>query len=254
MCEGKGVYVCEVYWECGACELPDVQGVSCAALSECWHPMSLHHSVLRFPLGYSSAHTSPASSSAAFTVHRTQLPTHNNTHTHAHACMTCLCLSYTACPTHKHTQSEVILRCGLSPYQSALYGIVSAALRAERDKAKAEKAAAGGGGGGGGAGARGLGNGGGGAGGGGGVRGVNNTVMELRCICNHPTLRWVLVGWWCVCWVLGACMLVLCDAHTYTGSGSQPAARATCKRATRSHPFAQQPDAVHLGSCPSSSP
>lgn len=63
-------------------------------------------------------------------------------------------------------QSEVILRCGLSPYQSALYDIVKAALRAERVKAPGAAAAA----------AR-------------GVKGVNNTVMELRCICNHPMLR-----------------------------------------------------------------
>lgn len=25
----------------------------------------------------------------------------------------------------------------------------------------------------------------------GGVRGVNNAVMELRTICNHPLIRWV---------------------------------------------------------------
>lgn len=68
-----------------------------------------------------------------------------------------------------YVQSEVILRCGLSPYQSALYGLVKAALRAERDKAKgADKGAA----------SR-------------GVKGVNNTIMELRNICNHPMLRWV---------------------------------------------------------------
>jgi len=70
-------------------------------------------------------------------------------------------------------QSEVILRCGLSPYQSALYYIVKAALRAERVKAPGAAAAA--------AATR-------------GVKGVNNTVMELRCICNHPMLRCVAVS------------------------------------------------------------
>jgi hypothetical protein len=68
-------------------------------------------------------------------------------------------------------QSEVILHCGLSPYQSALYDIVKAALRAERDKAKAVK----------GPGALAAAK---------GVKGINNTVMELRCICNHPMLRY----------------------------------------------------------------
>ena len=72
-------------------------------------------------------------------------------------------------------QSEVILHCGLSPYQSALYDIVKAALRAERTKAKDEKGP------GAVAAAR-------------GVKGVNNTVMELRCICNHPMLRSVSLG------------------------------------------------------------
>lgn len=75
-----------------------------------------------------------------------------------------------AAQTLSSMQSEVILRCGLSPYQSALYGLVKAALRAERDKVKgADKGAAA---------SR-------------GVKGVNNTVMELRNICNHPMLRWV---------------------------------------------------------------
>jgi hypothetical protein len=55
----------------------------------------------------------------------------------------------------------------LSPYQSALYDIVKCALHAERDKDKKAGAVAA---------SR-------------GVRGVNNTVMELRCICNHPMLR-----------------------------------------------------------------
>jgi hypothetical protein len=55
----------------------------------------------------------------------------------------------------------------LSPYQSALYDIVNCALHAERDKDKKAGAVAA---------SR-------------GVRGVNNTVMELRCICNHPMLR-----------------------------------------------------------------
>jgi SNF2 family DNA or RNA helicase len=70
----------------------------------------------------------------------------------------------------RRPQSEVILRCGLSPYQSALYDIVKAALRAERDKAKVDK----------GPGALTAAK---------GVKGINNTVMELRCICNHPMLR-----------------------------------------------------------------
>lgn len=64
------------------------------------------------------------------------------------------------------------MRCGLGPYQSALYDIVKAALRAERDKAKADK----------GPGAL--------AAATKGVKGINNTVMELRCICNHPMLRY----------------------------------------------------------------
>lgn len=83
------------------------------------------------------------------------------------ACLNPWCGAH--CKTSFSIQSEVILRCGLSAYQSALYGLVKAALKAERDKAKgADKGAA----------SR-------------GVKGVNNTVMELRNICNHPMLRWV---------------------------------------------------------------
>jgi SNF2 family DNA or RNA helicase len=55
-------------------------------------------------------------------------------------------------------QSEVVLRCRLGPYQSALYDLVKSKLR-EEDGAAA------------------------------GVKGINNTVMELRNICNHPMLR-----------------------------------------------------------------
>lgn len=83
---------------------------------------------------------------------------------HTHSLL--FCVRHVAC-----LQSEVILRCGLSPYQSALYDTVKAALRAERAKDKqgqgpgAVAAARG-------------------------VKGVNNTVMELRNICNHPMLRW----------------------------------------------------------------
>jgi hypothetical protein len=57
-------------------------------------------------------------------------------------------------------QSEVVLRCRLGPYQSALYDLVKSKLREEE-------------------------------GGSAGVKGINNTVMELRNICNHPTLRCV---------------------------------------------------------------
>jgi hypothetical protein len=93
-----------------------------------------------------------------------------------HMCDDLDVVSLAPVPTlHHPLQSEVILRCGLSPYQSALYDIVKAALRAERDKAKgADKGAA--------AASR-------------GVKGVNNTVMELRNICNHPMLRWVATNW-----------------------------------------------------------
>lgn len=65
-------------------------------------------------------------------------------------------------------KSEVILRCGLSPYQLALYDTVKAALRAERAKGKGDKGSV--------AAFK-------------GVKGVNNTMMELRNICNHPMLR-----------------------------------------------------------------
>lgn len=68
-------------------------------------------------------------------------------------------------------QSEVILRCGLSPYQLALYDTVKAALRAERAKGKGDKGDKGS------------------AAAFKGVKGVNNTMMELRNICNHPMLR-----------------------------------------------------------------
>ncbi|WIA16563.1 hypothetical protein OEZ85_013234 [Tetradesmus obliquus] len=55
-------------------------------------------------------------------------------------------------------KSEVVLRCRLGPYQSALYDLVKSKLRAEDGE-------------------------------GAGVKGINNTVMELRNICNHPLLR-----------------------------------------------------------------
>ncbi|KAF6263561.1 SNF2 family N-terminal domain-containing protein [Scenedesmus sp. NREL 46B-D3] len=55
-------------------------------------------------------------------------------------------------------KSEVVLRCRLGPYQSALYDLVKSKLREEE------------------------------GGGAGGVKGINNTVMELRNICNHPLL------------------------------------------------------------------
>ncbi|WIA36756.1 hypothetical protein OEZ86_008024 [Tetradesmus obliquus] len=54
-------------------------------------------------------------------------------------------------------KSEVVLRCRLGPYQSALYHLVKSKLRAEDGE-------------------------------GAGVKGINNTVMELRNICNHPLL------------------------------------------------------------------
>jgi hypothetical protein len=72
-------------------------------------------------------------------------------------------------------QTEVVLRVPLSPYQAALYDIVKAALRAERAKTKTSRGA---------------------VAGSSAVRGVHNTVMELRCICNHPMLRCVCV---CAC-------------------------------------------------------
>lgn len=69
-------------------------------------------------------------------------------------------------------QTEVVLRCQLSPYQAALYDLVKSKLRNEAaagtagSSSKSGSAAAG-------------------------VKGVNNTVMELRNICNHPVLRYV---------------------------------------------------------------
>jgi SNF2 family DNA or RNA helicase len=57
-------------------------------------------------------------------------------------------------------QREVVLHCCLSPYQATLYELVKSSLKdAEGSTARA--------------------------------KGINNTVMELRTICNHPFLRWV---------------------------------------------------------------
>lgn len=61
------------------------------------------------------------------------------------------------------SQAEVVLRCRLGPYQSALYELVKSKLRGEEGSA--------------------------------GVKGINNTVMELRNICNHPLLRLVWQAW-----------------------------------------------------------
>jgi hypothetical protein len=63
-------------------------------------------------------------------------------------------------------QSEVVLRCRLGPYQSVLYDLVKSKLR-EEDGSSA------------------------------GVKGINNTVMELRNICNHPVLRCALCAACC---------------------------------------------------------
>mgnify|MGYP001807475060 CR=1 FL=1 len=72
---------------------------------------------------------------------------------------------------------EVVLQAALGPYQAALMRLVRHGF---------EAAAGGGGGGGGGDGEKD-------GGGGGGAtavnRAVNNTVMEMRNICNHPFLR-----------------------------------------------------------------
>ncbi|KAF8065502.1 hypothetical protein HT031_003103 [Scenedesmus sp. PABB004] len=71
-----------------------------------------------------------------------------------------------AVATELPPKREVVLRVPISPYQAALYDLVRTKFR--------DGGAPGGGGGG---------------GGGSGARGVNNTVMELRNICNHPALR-----------------------------------------------------------------
>lgn len=54
-------------------------------------------------------------------------------------------------------QVEHVLRCCASPYQAALSSLVASKLKDEE--------------------------------GGGSARGINNTVMELRSIANHPLLR-----------------------------------------------------------------
>lgn len=83
------------------------------------------------------------------------------------AAATCQGYSEPGCRRHPTTflpflllQNEIVLRCQLGPYQSALYELVTSKLRDEEGAA--------------------------------GVKGINNTVMELRNICNHPLLRLVV--------------------------------------------------------------
>lgn len=56
-------------------------------------------------------------------------------------------------------QREVLLRCPLSPYQQLLTDLVTSSLVDEEGEVCKAK-------------------------------GINNTVMELRSICNHPYIRW----------------------------------------------------------------
>lgn len=97
---------------------------------------------------------------------------------------------------------EVVLRCGLSPYQRHLLGMVRSGFEGSAGAAAAAAAAGGGGAGAGGGGEgaeqqqrqqRRGGGGGGGAPSAAAAMGtsINNTVMELRNICNHPFIRWV---------------------------------------------------------------
>ncbi|KAI8474646.1 MAG: P-loop containing nucleoside triphosphate hydrolase protein [Monoraphidium minutum] len=69
-------------------------------------------------------------------------------------------------------KTEVVLRCKMSPYQEALYSLVTRSFAGGDAGGGDDK-----GGGGGGGGGRGLG------------VSVNNALMELRTICNHPLIR-----------------------------------------------------------------
>lgn len=76
----------------------------------------------------------------------------------------------------RQLQVEHLVRCMPSPYQQALFSIVKQQLTAEGDAAAPKRTVA-----------------------------VSNSVMELRNICNHPTIRLLSRGF--ASW---QCAAVLC--------------------------------------------
>ncbi len=94
-------------------------------------------------------------------------------------------------------KSEVVLRAAMGPYQAALMRLVRCGFEAGAG------AAGGSGGGSGASGATAL------------NRAVNNTVMEMRNICNHPYIRCADLGWSVDCGVLAVQQSNRCPGMQY---------------------------------------